>query len=100
MDDVRIVAVDVLADDGLLDQVVGQGQLNLPLADNRHVASLSFAVRPEFRRQGSDPHCCNIFKTWLRQMTGRRSASRAKWQPAALTQLVALRQCMVMRPRW
>ena len=95
MDDVRIVAVDVLADDGLLDaavasarheygelhttssadevrarqrlttdaaivnvvalkgdQVVGQGQLNLPLADNRHFAGLSFTVRPECRRHG------------------------------------------------
>ena len=99
MDDVRIVAVDVLADDGLLDQwldaavasarheygelhttpsapevrasqrlttdaaivqvaalrgdqVVGQGQLNLPLTDNRHFAGLSFTVRPECRRHG------------------------------------------------
>ncbi len=99
MDDVRIVAVDVLADDGLLDQwldaavasarhefgerhttssadevrarqrlttdeaivhvvalhsdeVVGQGEVRLPLADNRHIASLSFAVRPECRRRG------------------------------------------------
>jgi len=99
VDDVRIALVDVLADDGLLDQwldasvasarhefgerhttssadevrarqrlttdeaivhvvalhsdeVVGQGEVHLPLADNRHFASLSFAVRPGCRRRG------------------------------------------------